>query len=273
MTGLGDMHKAIPSALEKIDEIRHSLAGKELALFLDYDGTLSPIMPRPDLAVLSDAMRDTLNRLGHHCTLAIVSGRTRADVHKLVAVEDIYFAGNHGLEIEGPHQSEIKYEIGQEFIQAVDQIYSLIKDQLQSIEGVLIEHKTFSLSVHFRLVAARDVSIIESVIDSALGKFPNLRKHHGKKVFEVRPNLDWDKGKAVLWLLDALQLDHAGVLPLYIGDDVTDEDAFRALTGRGIGILVSSKQRETAAEYILQDTNEVQRFLDRLERILTEGRK
>lgn len=267
------MHKTIPSALDEIDEIRHLLAGKELALFLDYDGTLSPIMPRPDLAVLSDAMRDTLSRLGHHCTLAIISGRARADVHKLVAIENIYYAGNHGFEIEGPHQSEIKYEVGQEFIQAIDQIYSLIEDQLQSIEGVLIEHKTLSLSVHYRLAAARDVPTIESAIDSTLGKFPNLRKHHGKKVFEVRPNLDWDKGKAVLWLLDALQLDHVGVLPMYIGDDVTDEDAFRALTGRGIGILVSNKQPETAAEYILQDTDEVQRFLDRLEQILAEGRK
>jgi alpha,alpha-trehalase len=101
-------------------------------------------------------------------------------------------------------------------------------------------------------------------VDDAVAATPALRKAHGKKLFELRPDLDWDKGQALLWLLDALDLDRPDVLPFYIGDDLTDEDAFRAVRDRGIGILVAEEPRETAARYGLRDTWEVREVLERL---------
>jgi trehalose-phosphatase len=129
---------------------------------------------------------------------------------------------------------------------------------------VLIEPKRFAISIHFRLADERDLPRIERAVDAAAAAVPGLRKGHGKKLFELRPDLDWDKGKALLWLLDALGLDRPDVLPVYIGDDLTDEDAFRAVAGRGIGILVAGEPRETAAEYQLHDPGEVVELLERL---------
>ncbi|MEE8265977.1 MAG: trehalose-phosphatase, partial [Acidiferrobacterales bacterium] len=102
--------------------------------------------------------------------------------------------------------------------------------------------------------------------------FPNLQKRDGKKVFEVRPKMDWDKGKAVLWLLQVLHLDGPDVLPIYVGDDSTDEDAFRALKGRGLGVLVSDTVRESAADYSLRDTGQTKQFLEMLTTIMQEAR-
>jgi trehalose-phosphatase len=94
----------------------------------------------------------------------------------------------------------------------------------------------------------------------------------GKKVYELQPDIDWDKGKTVLWLLQILGLEQANVLPIYIGDDRTDEDAFRAIRDRGAGILVSERPRASAASYLLKDPTEVQQFLRELVACLDQRR-
>jgi len=86
----------------------------------------------------------------------------------------------------------------------------------------------------------------------------------GKKVYELLPDIDWNKGKAVLWLLETLGLEGWNVLPIYIGDDRTDEDAFRALEKPGVGILVSDRAQETSANYTLRNPEEVERFLQNI---------
>jgi alpha,alpha-trehalase len=93
---------------------------------------------------------------------------------------------------------------------------------------------------------------------------PELRKTYGKKIFELRPRIDWDKGNAVLWLLEALGLTGERVLPLYLGDDATDEDAFVALRDHGLGILVADAVCLTAARYLLRDPGDVLQFLKKL---------
>jgi len=113
-------------------------------------------------------------------------------------------------------------------------------------------------------VARDNAGVVEASVDDALARHPDLRKGYGKQVFELQPRLDWHKGTAVLWLLHALALDGPDVLALYIGDDLTDEDAFRTVADRGIGIVVAAGARPTAASYVLKHPEEVHAFLRHL---------
>jgi trehalose-phosphatase len=264
----------LPSALDRWDEIAARLAGRRPALFLDYDGTLSPLVGRPDLAVLPAAAREVLGRLAQHFPVVIVSGRGREDVAARVGLPGLVYAGSHGFDIAGPRPAaaaagpgQLRLELGDGIPAAIDRAAGRLQQDLSGIPGVIVEPKRFAISVHFRLAGAADVPRIERAVDAALAGEPGLRKAHGKKLFELRPDLDWDKGRALLWLLDALGLDGPDVLPCYLGDDITDEDAFRAVRGRGIGILVGDigeEPRETAATYRLRDPAQVVEWLERL---------
>jgi trehalose-phosphatase len=253
-----------PRALERMSEIQQRLRKKRLVVFLDYDGTLTPIVARPELALLSSEMRAAIRRLARHCTVAVVSGRALADIVSLVGIEELYYAGNHGFEIRGPAGSDLRREIGREHLPALARTRDIIAARIQDVPGAFVEDKTYSLSVHYRQSPDERVPDIERTVDSVLRETPQLRKHPGKKVFEIRPRVEWDKGRAVLWLLEALDLAGEDVLPIYVGDDATDEDAFKALARRGLGFLVSSEARPTAAAYVLKDTDEVRRFFEAL---------
>jgi trehalose 6-phosphate phosphatase len=146
-------------------------------------------------------------------------------------------------------------------------------EQITSVNGALVEPKKSSVAVHYRLVDEHERPRIKPIVDAAVAAHPHaLRLMPGKMVYEIQPKLDWDKGRAVLYLLEALRLDGEDVMPLYVGDDITDEHAFRALSGRGIGILVADPAdpeiagRSNAADCVLRDTQEVERFLDGLAR-------
>jgi trehalose 6-phosphate phosphatase len=262
----------VPSALERYAEIERELGGKRAAVFLDYDGTLTPIVERPDLAVLSEEMRTAVKNLAAICKVAIISGRDRADVHRLVGLDELVYAGSHGFDIAGPEGLRIQHEEGTAFATTIQRAAARISEALTSIRGALVETKRFAVAVHYRQVATKDLPAVEAAVDNVLKDMPDLRKTFGKKVFELRPRLDWDKGEAVLWLLRTLGLDRHEVLPFYLGDDTTDEDAFAALQGRGIGILVGCPARETAARYVLDRPAEVGRFLGNLATTL-EGRR
>jgi alpha,alpha-trehalase len=116
------------------------------------------------------------------------------------------------------------------------------------------------------LVADKDVGRIEETVDQICQQYAGLRQMRGKKVFELQPDVAWDKGRAVLWLRETLGLDRPPVVTIYIGDDVTDEDAFRAISNHdlGLGIMVTSSTSETHAPYYLRDCGEVQQFLGNL---------
>jgi trehalose-phosphatase len=129
---------------------------------------------------------------------------------------------------------------------------------------MLVERKRFAIAVHYRLVAPEQIEFIEEAVDRVSVRHPELRKAYGKKIFELQPDIDWHKGKALLSLLKTLKLARKKVLPVYIGDDVTDEDAFRALQNRGIGIAVWDEPYETAAMYSLKNPAEVKEFLLKL---------
>ncbi len=253
------------SALSALPEILRRCRSRQLAVFLDYDGTLTPIVARPELAVLADDMRRTLHSLAQSCTVAIVSGRGLADVQRLVGLDSLIYAGSHGFEIHDPKGGKLHHEEGREFVPLIAKAAETLKTRLAGIEGVIVEPKTYALAVHYRLVGDADVPRVEAEVDAVVAAEPRLRKTGGKKVFEVRPAMDWHKGRALDWLLQALELDGPEVLPVYIGDDETDEDAFRVLEGRGLGFVVADGPVASAASYRLNDTDEVKAFLQRLD--------
>lgn len=259
------------SALDSVEEIARDAKEKSVVIFLDYDGTLTPIVETPDQAILSDEMRQTLQGLGRRCTVAVISGRDLRDVQERVGIASLFYAGSHGFDITGPEGRHLEYQQGLEFLPLLDWAEKALRDRLGSISGSLIERKKFSIAVHYRKVEEEDVRSVEKAVDQVLTSQPGLRKTHGKKVFELQPEIDWHKGKAVQWLLEALDLDQPAVLSLYIGDDVTDEDAFKALRQRGIGILVGNTTSNTAARYRLKNPDEVKRFLKELISFLPGG--
>lgn len=261
----------IPSALDGLADLAQRAAGKRFAVFLDYDGTLTPIVERPELAVLSDAMRATVGKLATRCPVTIISGRDRADVSELVKLNAVYYAGSHGFDISGPDGCRMQYEGGVAVAPALREAEQRLRSRLAGVNGALVEGKAFAVAAHYRRVQEHQVPYVTEVVNSVAAEYPALRVTGGKKVLELRPRIEWDKGRAVLWLLRALQLDLADVCPIYIGDDVTDEDAFEALPDRGIGILVRDSPRETAAGYGLDHPEQVRRFLEAL-RLLIEQR-
>jgi alpha,alpha-trehalase len=254
----------LPLALDRSDEIRALIAGRRPAVFLDYDGTLTPIVGRPQDAVLAPESRAVIERLAAACPVAVVSGRDLADVRELVGVAGIVYAGSHGFDIVRPDGST--HRRGLEFVPDLDAAEAELRPLVAGVPGAIVERKAFALTVHFRQVEDARVPEVEAAVARVAAGSPRLRRTGGKKVFELRPALDWDKGKALAWLLEVLGLERDEDLPIYVGDDETDEDAFRVVRGRGMGIVVRGEgdERPTDADYALRDTEETRRFLDLL---------
>jgi alpha,alpha-trehalase len=254
----------LPRALDHLDEVCRRLRGRQLVVFLDYDGTLTPIVARPELATLSDGMRAAVAELASHCPVAIVSGRDRPEVERLVRLHNLVYAGSHGFDIAGPGGLSLEHEAGRACLADLDAAEARLERELDGVPGVQVERKRFAVAVHYRNVAGKNVAAVEKVVERTGKAHPKLARRGGKKVFELRPDTDWDKGKAVRWLLRAMNLDRADVLPVYLGDDETDEDAFLALTEGGLGIFVGDPPGATRAVYALRDPEEVRRFLGEL---------
>lgn len=248
-----------PPILEHLDEFQRRLATRTPALFLDYDGTLTPIVARPELAQLSDLTRELLRMVAERMPVAVVSGRDRADVQQLVGLEQLAYAGSHGFDIITPDGAV--RQTGSPFLAAIDAAEAALRQSLTDVPGVLVERKRYSIAVHYRNASEDDLSFIAQSVGSIARQHTDLKIGTGKKVYEVRPDIDWHKGSAVLWLFDALGLDAQSHLPIYIGDDVTDEDAFKAIRKRGVGILVAAEPRDTAAHYRLESVDDVFKFL------------
>lgn len=254
----------LPHAIQRMDEIERRLVSKKIAVFLDYDGTLTPLVNRPDEGCISDEVRGLVGRLAQCCPTAVVSGRSTEKLREFIKSDNVYYAGSHGLDIEGPPRSGIRYDVGKDFKEAIDTISDVLAKEISGIQGAMVEQTKYTVAVHYRMVAQANVELLEAAVDLALKEFPTLRRTEGKKIYEIRPSLNWDKGQAVLWILAAVALDNREMLPLYVGDDITDEDAFRVLKDWGIGVLVSDKPRETAATYRLNDPIDVGEFLAKL---------
>lgn len=231
-------------------------------VFLDYDGTLTPIADRPEQAKLSASTRARLSRLATRCPVTIVTGRDISVVRDFVQLDEIGYAGCHGLDIEGAADSGLRYEAAGTLRPALDGAEADLRRELSGIAGALVERKRYSVSTHHRLVAPGDASLVEAVVATVARRYPELRRERGKKVFELRPDVAWDKGSAVAWLLAAMSLDSGSAV--YIGDDETDEHAFELLDGTGVPIVVEHGDRPTSARYRVRDPAEVAMVLDLL---------
>eukprot|EP00879_Flechtneria_rotunda_P004952 GHRR01005226.1.p1 GENE.GHRR01005226.1~~GHRR01005226.1.p1 ORF type:complete len:424 (+),score=131.44 GHRR01005226.1:209-1480(+) len=266
---LQDKH---PCILQHFDVFLQRVNGKRVAVFLDYDGTLTPIVNNPENAIMSPQMRDIVRQVAHLFPTAIISGRGRDKVEAFVQLSELFYAGSHGMDIVGPRDDHTNlaphnFQAAAEFRPLIDQLYHDLCQRLQDIPGASVEHNNFCVSAHFRNCATENwQKVVGAVHDSVAAQSAQLHVTRGRKVLEVRPQVDWDKGRALLHLLEVLGLQQqADVLPIYIGDDKTDEDAFKALQNtKGIGILVSTKAKPTAAAFTLRDPEEVSAFLNML---------
>ena len=247
------------------------MAGSTLAVFLDYDGTLTPIVDRPEDAVITEQMRATVEQLAERCLVCVVSGRDRRVVQDLMGIRTLIVAGSHGFDIWSPQGGVIAHQKGAEHSRLLAAVTERLGQELAPIEGALLEPKKASVAVHYRMVAEEQQRRVTELVETILDEHAdNLKLTPGKMVYEIQPKLEWDKGKAVHYLLEALDLDRPGVVPIYLGDDLTDEDAFSALAGIGMGIFVGRPDdpevgnRTTAADYILYTVDEVETFLRQL---------
>ena len=234
---------------------------KKTVFFLDYDGTLTPIVDKPSMAVITPEMKSTLRALSEKFQVAIVSGRSREDVENLVGIKELLYVGNHGFDIKGQELELIMPEV-QKFMPLIKKITEELYSKLGNIEGCIIEKKKFSAAVHYRLVSEEQFPLIKQEVDAILKQESSLRLMKGKKVFELLPYLDWDKGKALMWVMKALNISWDTHNVIYIGDDTTDENAFRILKTRGAGILVSQKPVASFADFFVTSTDEIKKLFE-----------
>lgn len=250
----------LPSALDAIEPLLD--AAPRVLLCLDYDGTLTPIVARPEIAELDVATRHLVREIAGLCATAIVSGRDRRDIERRVQVPEAFYVGSHGFDVGGPAEHRLALQIGEPYLASLDAAERLLRAGSARLPGALVERKRFSIALHSRLVARDLLPEVGALVDEILELLPDLRREPGKEVVEVQPNVAWDKGKSVLWLKDALGLDDA--LALHVGDDLTDETVFTVLADDGAGIFVGDEERTTAARYRLRDPDEVALLLRRM---------
>ena len=246
---------------EIINEIRDT---DHILLCLDYDGTLVPICKNPSLAKLSPEAKELLTDLSQNpCIfMNIISGRPLNEIKKLIGIENILYAGNHGFEISNKQHHWV-YPEAKKIKPLLKNVVKELKAQLDTIDGILIEDKGLTLSIHYRNVAGKSAKDIKKIIQDIVSPYrETLRITSGKKVYEVRPKIDWDKGKAIIKMQQMLNLKEK-ILKVYIGDDKTDEDAFKILRENDISIVVGYK-KYSKAHYFCKNSKEVILFLRHL---------
>ncbi len=229
-------------------------------LFLDFDGTLAPISSNPGTASMPAGTRKALKAIsaGGRSSVAIISGRALPDIRERVRLEELIYAGNHGLEITGPGLYFVEPTAAQR-AEVLEELARHLQVRLRRIPGVDVESKVFTASIHFRKTPTGRLEEVHRTVLEAVAPIGNLfQVTQGLKVFDIRPRVNWNKGLAVRWIKETLGRTDA--LPIYIGDDLTDEDAFAALP-EGITVSVGRAASKTCARYHLEEQERVQEFL------------
>jgi alpha,alpha-trehalase len=258
---------AVPHALDVLAEVLERLRDRAVGVFLDFDGALSPIVEQPDTAQPAPGAADALRRLSQACPVAIVSGRDLPDVRRRVGVEGIWYAGSHGYALAGPGGEEHEYEEAHDALPALDAAEALLRDRLAAVAGVVVERKKFSVTAHYRMTPAERVDEVTGVVEEAAAGRPGLRATRARKAAELVPDLEWNKGYAVRWLLAQVSPPEGRLTPVYAGDDLTDEDALHVVADVGLGVVVRSTEhgdRLTYAHVAVDSPDELVALLGRL---------
>jgi trehalose-phosphatase len=246
-------------------------AASHILLLADYDGTLAQIVGRPEDALLSAGVRQKLQALvgKQEISVGVISGRAIDELKTLVGIEGIYYSGNHGLEIEGSGLKYVNTEA--EAARAVmHELAAQLAEALENIDGVIIQEKGLSVSVHYRLARPEKEDTVAGAVKRITAPHVDkggIRVYPMKKVWEIRPPVNWDKGKAVEFIGREIKahLKLPRLLTVYLGDDTTDEDAFKVLQRPdGWSIFVCGEKASSSAAYYLNSVAEVEEFLDRL---------
>ena len=252
---------ALPSALDRLDQIKVIVRGRP-AIFLDYDGTLAPIVNDPSKARIPQSTRSAVRALLEKSPVTVVSGRSAIDVRDFLGLPGVVYAGSHGQEITFPNDIRFENPESVEHLGALDKAERLLTEGLAGADGIQIERKPFAIAVHTRRAGSDSDRIRAGEMAYEVGASAGLVVRTGKEVHELRPNVDWHKGRAIEYLLGNLE----GYVPLFIGDDETDEDGFSSVLRKGgVAIIVADNEdRRTLAEFKLKDPNATTTFLTRL---------
>ncbi len=258
-----DFSQFIPDLLERTEHFDNLFSNRKPVFFFDYDGTLSKIVEDPKEAFINDKTRHLLHKLAEVYTVAVVSGRDKSDIQSFVDLENVIYAGSHGFRITGPGGMHLEMEKAKELIPRLEQMEKELTDRLEKeIEGVMVERKYYAIAIHYRNAPRGSYTKILEQVKSIIGTDKDFKTGRGKKILEIKPSLNWHKGKALEWIMEQLNFSWPDeYLPIYVGDDVTDEDAFRVLSDDGVGILVGQHRLLSAANYHLENVDEVNAFL------------
>ncbi len=256
----------VPDALESLDNYRDMIGSCRLAVFLDFDGMLSPIVEQPEAAAAPAAgATEALQRLAALCPVAIISGRDLPDVRPRVGVDGIWYAGSHGFQLAGPAEQTHEYEGANAVTRALDEAERELKERLDDIPGA--ERKKYSVTSHYRRVSPERAGDVIDVVAEVASLHPEVRATRARRAAELVPDLSWDKGHALRGLLGQLAPAEVRLTPVYAGEDLTDEDALEAIYDVGLGIVVRSCEhgdRETAAHVGVDDPDQLVSALGRI---------
>lgn len=252
-------HK-LPNAITQFSDLSQKLPFPNVVIFSDYDGTLTPIVKRPEEAFLNADMQQVLNELSQRLKIVIISGRDRKCVRELVNLPHLIYVGDHGLDMEDSSQSLIDSQKLDNYLSSINQIRHDLWQKLSDVSRIQFEPKKFTLAIHYRNIESQHEQAVITTVEQVIKNYPDLKIVYGKKVLEIYPNIDWHKGKALNAIFSQMQFS-SDVVPLYMGDDLTDENAFRALPERGVGILVGDHGQATYADFRLEDPKQVKDLL------------
>ena len=255
----------LPDALAAFGQIAGVVSARRPAIFFDFDGTLSPIVEQPGAAALAPGTDDALRALAALYPVAVLSGRDLADIRERVGIPGLWYAGSHGFEMVGPDGTYHSNDAAAEAIPLLEQAAGELAEQLARHPGVVVEHKRYAVAVHYRNAAPEAGAAVTAAVHNA-GNRLGLKVTAGRKVVELRPNIAWDKGRTLEWIVDQIAGEET-LLPIFLGDDLTDEDGFDAVLHDGVGIVVRHSEdgdRATGARFCLEDPDHVREFIERL---------
>lgn len=260
--------KSLSAAREKI--LERVKATQKILIFLDYDGTLVPIRPTPELARLSPERKKLLSALAHlpKFKAGILTGRSLPNIRKAVGLSGLFYAANYGLKIETPQKSWV-HPLAQNRLPAIKKMLPGLRKMAAGFRGVRIEDKALTVAVHFRQHQGRPKLLERKLVEIIGGRPGQFRLTTGKKIFEVYPAVKWDKGKALLKVEKMLGYRRRPLI-IFIGDDRADEEAFRQMGSKDISVAVGRREK-TAARFWCRGSGEVIRFLKFLLKAGSEG--